>query len=324
MTNVPDWSRLEAMASTDADAARYEGDLATNPDDAETRVKLIAHYANAPFELRPRMTPHILWMLDHHPLVHLEAYTLFYAALDPEGFVAIRARWVRLLDGCSDPRWFARAAEFLRTDDPELAHQWIDRAVELAPDDWRWRAARASSFERRVRAHPDAARAAFADRDAALQRVTSVGDRYECLIEVASAARVLADWERARTAATAVLVLASDPAVVGRFQHGIGVHVAHSILGQVALHANDVALAVDHLRTSGAWPKSPPFRPEQALAAALFERGQLAVVRWYIDACERFVGAAIAEGWRQLLAAGENPLAISLSEMQLRLRVAAG
>jgi hypothetical protein len=121
-----------------------------------------------------------------------------------------------------------------------------------------------------------------------------------------------------------VLVLASDADVVGRFHHGIGVHTAHTVLGHVALADGDVALAIDHLRISGYWPKSPPHDPERSLAVALFDRGELEAVDDYVDACERFVGAVVAEGWRQLLAAGDNPFAVPPVEMLMRLRSTTG
>jgi TonB family protein len=65
---------------TSADASRMEQELVRNPDDLETRSKLIGYYfLNNVRE--PRLT-HILWMVEHHPEAELSAFNS--AGLSPQ------------------------------------------------------------------------------------------------------------------------------------------------------------------------------------------------------------------------------------------------
>lgn len=57
---------------TTADAARMEQQLAREPDDLETRSKLIGYYFVQNVR-EPRLT-HILWMIEHHPEAELTAF----------------------------------------------------------------------------------------------------------------------------------------------------------------------------------------------------------------------------------------------------------
>ncbi len=67
VTGAPEISKL-----TSADASRMEQQLVTNPDDLQTRSKLIAYYfLNGIRE--PRLT-HILWLIEHHPESEITAF----------------------------------------------------------------------------------------------------------------------------------------------------------------------------------------------------------------------------------------------------------
>jgi hypothetical protein len=94
--------------------------------------------------------------------------------------------------------------------------------------------------------------------------------------------------------------------------HGNARHHGHVGLGLVALEQGDTAAAREHLLEAGRTPGSPQldtFGPNMALAQALLEHGERAVVLSYFDECRDFWWMQDGEldRWSAAVRAGETP-----------------
>jgi len=81
------------------EVAMLEAAVAKNPDDLESRAKLLAYYSGGNFQREVRR--HMLWMIRHHPegiVVWGKRFTpMVDASLDPEGYAEGRKLWLSRL-----------------------------------------------------------------------------------------------------------------------------------------------------------------------------------------------------------------------------------
>jgi hypothetical protein len=122
-----------------SEATKLESKLAKKPGDILDRVRLISFYTLAPESPAPEVAvvarrTHLLWMAEHQPESWLWNQRSYGSAVyvkgdrlaDPEGFDAIRHKWLEHLS--NDPaneRIRANAAAFLQVGDDETALRLI-------------------------------------------------------------------------------------------------------------------------------------------------------------------------------------------------------
>jgi tetratricopeptide (TPR) repeat protein len=311
-----------AKRMTPGDAEALEETLASKPDDLELRSRLLAYYSDQLIFGDPRSPAatgyvHLGWLIEHCPAAPIlgTPYGSTTYAMRAGTFPSaptyddLKGRWFDAVDAWpGDTTVLQNAAVFVTIKEPALAASLYERAAGVEPTaaGWWWRAG--GAYKLQSRTDPAAALKALAAYERALALATSK-ERLEVLTALASTAAAAADWERARRYATEAL-----EAVAGHeseWSYGDAVHHGHLAVGAAALAAGDVETAKRELLAAGATPGSPvlvSFGPNMALAKALLERGESAVVLEYFDECAVFWkhGRALA-GWRNDVRAGRIP-----------------
>ena len=133
---------------------------------------------------------------------------------------------------------------------------------------------------------------------------------FYALPSAAMAAFHLERYDHAKELAERALILA--PCYERNWNFGNAVHFAHTALGLVALHNDDLANAVRELGEAGATPGSPQldsFGPTMQLAKALLRRGESEAVLAYLNQCRSFwkMGDAWLDLWEQKIQSGGVP-----------------
>ena len=319
-----DWQRLalssgrpgEGGALTDADGTRLEMRVVAEPPDVESRVRLVGYYwARFTPESHRRRAEHLAWLAEHRPDVGLGGFGTLIQELAPEGYEATLKAWrVAVARPDVDVRILGNAATFLGFDRPEDAEPLWRRAAEMDPGNETWRTRIAMTLTRRAESATSAeerrrlAGGALVELDAALGLTDVDSVALGIRIDLASAARLADDWDRARTTAERVLV--DNESCKRTFQYGNAIHTANIVLGWAALADADVALASQYLVRAGKTPGSPQlnsFGPDRALARALLGRGEREAVLAYLADCARFWKGreALLEKWQTAIVRGE-------------------
>jgi hypothetical protein len=179
------------------------------------------------------------------------------------------------------------------------------RAMQTAKDPARRvRRARAAlaAFEaaerRRWRRHPSVWRQ--------LRRAADLPDIAEAALEAGESAK-------ATGLADEMLALGMGPVAPWNWNAGNLIHYGHLTLGRLALLAEDVDAAEEHLRLAGSTHGSPQldsFGPDFRLANELLARGRTEVVLEYLGLCRRFwtLGHDALDGWMAEIRAGRRPV----------------
>jgi hypothetical protein len=110
-----------------------------------------------------------------------------------------------------------------------------------------------------------------------------------------------------------MLALGMGPVAPWNWNAGNLIHYGHLTLGRLALLAEDVDAAEEHLRLAGSTHGSPQldsFGPDFRLANELLARGRTEVVLGYLDLCRRFwaLGHDALDGWSAEIRAGRRPV----------------
>jgi tetratricopeptide (TPR) repeat protein len=127
---------------------------------------------------------------------------------------------------------------------------------------------------------------------AQLAELAEAGDDREAFVHLpraAAAAFHLARFTDAKQFAERALALA--PAFKDNWNYGNAIHLGHTVLGLLALNAQDDSSAVSELYESGQTPGSPQlnsFGPTMQLAKALLRLGDVEPVLLYLNQCRAF------------------------------------
>ena len=298
--------------------AALEKKLESKPDDFDARETLLRHYfLDRTPEGRAARSRHAMWVIENAPESALAGSpdTSFDRGSAEEQARA-RELWLKHLEKRgNDPKIVGNAARFFQLEDKERAEQLFQRAIQLDPEDQRWREQLAHFYMRDARgrrgAPPDSekAKAALAQFEAALAAARE-GHQETLLPDAAETALWAGDDAKAREYSRRALELAATS--TGRWHHGNAVHDGHRILGHVALKAGEVEAAKRHLLESGKTPGSPQlnsFGPELTLARDLLAKGEGETVIAYLESIRTFWKGrdqAITE-WVTLIRAGQVP-----------------
>jgi tetratricopeptide (TPR) repeat protein len=320
MERSPDWLSL-CTDGTDLaaqDAAALETHLLKSSSDIEARAKLLGFYFTSPNDdAQQRRADHIHWLIAHRPEIPLAAFARIHPEYYPDAYNEGKRLWLSAVSNRpSDLAILRNAGSFLESGDPDIAEELYKRGATIEPDESAWRQRlgwlhfRSSIGSTSSEERTQLARAALAEHEAALTLERCTLESLGILMNIADAAIMSEDYERATEAAERLLADAADHA--DTFQYGNAVHYAHITLGKVALARNDPASAAEHLRAAGAVRGSPQldtFGPDFELASRLLSMGQRDAVVDYIDGCKKFwkSGAARLDKWMLAIERGETP-----------------
>jgi hypothetical protein len=308
--------RVEAGGLSDEGGAALERRLIVDQDDVDARVRLVGFYFLRPLpENHRRRAEHLAWLAEHRPDIGLGGFAYIEEEQAPENHEATRRAWVAAAARPdADIRVLENAAAFLGFNRPEEAEPLLRRAAALEPGNGEWRERIARTLTKRAEWADDPderrryARAAVEELETALTLAEPDWRALGARIDLAKAAVLAEDWERARKTAERVLV--DNETCERTFLYGNAVHWANITLGCAALADEELAAASEYLMRSGRTPGSPQlnsFGPDRALARALLERGQRAAVLTYLADCARFWtgNEALLEEWRAAIERGE-------------------
>jgi hypothetical protein len=135
-------------------------------------------------------------------------------------------------------------------------------------------------------------------------------DEFTHLPSAAAAAFHLEQFAEAKQLAVRALVLA--PPYRKNWNYGNAIHIGHTVLGLLALNAQDYSSAIGELHESGQTPGSPQlnsFGPTMQLAKALLRAGHVEPVLAYLSQCSVFweSGATWLELWERKIREGHVP-----------------
>jgi BlaR1 peptidase M56 len=147
----------EARRMTPEQVAALETAVARNPDDRESREKLLAYYGDVRRQLDPAAVvarrAHILWMIQHHPdadAASLRLYTIgedrwlpdslrptVHANADPDGYAQAKRLWLAAMAKPDvSVQTLTNAARFFEMADKPLAEAAYLKAAEREPGKW--------------------------------------------------------------------------------------------------------------------------------------------------------------------------------------------
>jgi hypothetical protein len=122
----------------------------------------------------------------------------------------------------------------------------------------------------------------------------------------------LAAGENAKATAYCQSLLQQAAEMPNDWNYGNAIHVAHLVLGHVALSSGDLAEAKRQLLEAGKTPGSPQldsFGPNMLLAQQLLAKGEREVVLQYFELCAKFWedSQGRLKTWKALVLEGASP-----------------
>lgn len=134
------WKAAAALTSEQVDA--LERTVAANPEDLESRKKILIFYSRSGqkvlgwSEMIARRRPHLLWLIEHHPEHRLTSQANSLSPVhDPEGYAAARQLWLQHAAARdADAPILNSAARFFANHDKRLAEEMLLRAAALDPE----------------------------------------------------------------------------------------------------------------------------------------------------------------------------------------------
>jgi hypothetical protein len=141
---------------------------------------------------------------------------------------------------------------------------------------------------------------------------TTIGQKEKFYLTTELATIALAAGETVKATIYSQSLLEQAPLMLGDWNYGNAIHVAHLVLGEIALNADDVPSAKKHLLEAANTPGSPQldsFGPNMRLANQLLAKGERDVVVQYFDLCARFWQARFSklEAWKAIVLKGGEP-----------------
>jgi len=308
-----DDARRSAMAGrklSEEAVRNLESRLEAAPDDLEARTELLGYYFRRAYgskEAKEARQRHTLWLINNRPDAPVLGlpYAHLNAHLDGSAFQEGKQAWLKQV--AREPENAAilgKAAAYLLLEDPTAAESLYKRAEAAEPQNpiWPDRLGHLHALGLATKtgeAKQESAKAALAAYERSLQHMK---DRGNLLPDAAKAAFEAGDLGKARSYAEEVLAETGED--------GDKLHHGHLILGRIALRADDVAKAREHLLAAGKTSGSPAlnsFGPNMALARELLEKGERQGVLEYFKLCGSFWKEDRLDTWAKEVRAGKIP-----------------
>lgn len=297
-------------------AERLEAVVAKNPDDLDTRIRLLGYYAlprNLSVDAETKARKHIDWIIQNHPDSPIAGtpYCQINYLLDADGFNEAKQLWLQQTKShASDAAVLANAADFFQLADGDQAEKLLMQAAQLDPQNPNWHDKLGNLYLLSTFGSNGGAKKALAEFELAQAADQCGPSRYYRLDKLVKAAFDSGDPKKAAKYAQELL---DDSETFPRdWNYGNAIHHANLILGRVALQNGDVKKAGEFLLKAGDTPGSPQlnsFGPNMTLAQALLEKGQKETVLKYLDECRKFwqMGGDRLDEWTKQIKKGETP-----------------
>jgi tetratricopeptide (TPR) repeat protein len=290
-------------------ADELESNLRKDPGKIDDRLTLIGYYSWNGHEgmEKLRLRSHLLWMIKNHPEHPATAEpSLRDLPDDPDGNNQVLELWQQNLTSRPDDLAVLKNAEkFFFSKDPSVADRLIHRIAETEPANAQWPAELAQLY--RMFGIPgenieNPTERAMEEYNRVLALTQSPAARRALSGDMADAAFKIGDFPLAAELAKIYLKSSDRPAV----------QRANTILGRVALRADDITSAKRYLldsADSGAARDIALSGPILVLAKELIERGEREAVLQYLQGCLTLWprGEAILRIWIAEIQEGKRP-----------------
>lgn len=299
---------------TKADAEILEERIKNNEYDIEARALLLGYYSRRTRAAKAdsiKRNQHILWVLENAPDCGLGLTPFLYISKSthPEDFEKAKKL---LLEQCEnfkhDPVVLTDLSAVMRFEEPEIAITLLRQAHRALPQGSTTIFILASTLYALGRQNNDLA--ALNESVEFMQKVVEANEPTPLFDQRTWLVIFAIDAGRHDLASTTCSQMLKDNATNNQ-----SVHVAHIVLGRLALKDKDMSKAIEHLKLAGKVGSSPrlsSYGPMMSLAQSLLEAGQKDAVLEYLTDCKRFwdVGRRDLAKWIGQIHAGELPILV--------------
>lgn len=310
---------IQGADLTAAQAEQLEARLDADPADVSVRTQLLGYYwrdrLRDPDKLS-RQEHHVLYLIEHAPgsavLGHPEGTLMPH--FNPRGYGEGSRMWERhLADRVDDVALLRNAANYWSMHERDRATAALKRGIEREPTVPDWAQSLGHLTALNMIGLPEAKKPAIAAEALDyFEQAYALSDpmvQSYLLSEMCDMALTAGLFERAAGYAKQML---AEPMDLDDWNAGNSYHVAHQVLGSIALAKDDIDTAVEHLLESGRTPGSPQldsFGPQMRLAKQLLDAGQADAVTTYLDLCSQFweMGRDEVTEWKASIRAGREP-----------------
>ena len=290
---------MEGRALATEHVAELEKRLVANPDDLDSRTRLLGYYWSRQFEHPEEAATrqgHVFWIVEHAPGTGVAGSVgvELDAVLEPAAYQEGSRLWRKQAeDHANEPVVLGNAANYFLIHDSARAEEFYKKARALDPDSPKWARRLAQVMSLRMIGASDEKRAGLATealryREESVALDKSPQARSEALCDLAELACEAREWKKARSYATELVEQASSAAPD---QSGDAAHAGNTVLGRLALRDGDLEEAKRRLLDSGAVSGSPGLDtsgPSMVLAEELLRSGERDAVLEYLGRCTRF------------------------------------
>ncbi len=292
--------------------------LEEDPDNLILRTKLLGYYSSLRFgsaAAKQSFQRHALWVIEHRPESRIAGtpFVQINRYLDEAAYESAKKLWLDHIQANQENlKILGNASNFFTLPDRAKAIELLQRAMIIEPDspEWPSRIGLLHALDALTRGKVNLvkARQAFEAYEEALSKNSDDRKRYYMLENVAKAALIAQQYEKAKAYATELLDSAADGE--RDWNYGNAVHHGNLVLGHVALIGGDVPAAERYLIRAGKTPGSPQlnsFGPNMLLAQALLESGRTDSVVEYLKLCGKFWRRDPLNVWIKDIEGGRMP-----------------
>ncbi len=269
-----------------------ENILKSDPFDVKARSLIIGFLQFKTDETSVEsLVAHKLWVIENLPRNNLVKFCEFHCIPDSEAlYEKAKKLWLQHVDNYPDDKVILdNAADFVMLEDKDLAEKLLLKAKSLEPRNpyWSERIAHLYSLEASGEDSIEYAVKALKEQERAYSIAKSHTSKLHCLYDLPELAYEAAQYDKAQCYATNLL----EQFVNDKSDQSDCKHIAHTVLGRLALRNNDIETAKNHLLESSDVKGSPvlcSFGPRFILATELLEKGEQEIVINYVQACALF------------------------------------
>lgn len=289
-------TRIGSQMNSD-EKASLEEQVAKNPNDIESRTKLLGYYfinGRQDPDTRSARRRHVEWLIENAPESEVLGlpYGLLDKILEHDSYDRAKQAWLKVIRESPENLTAIRnAARFFLLHDRKISEELLLKGQKLAAEDPEWPASLGRLYSLGLMSiamgpvRNAAAKKAFQQYELAYDHSDSMG-RDALVSDLAKAAFDAGLIDDAKKFAERMLE--GDAAGWNR---GHKIHHGNLILGRIALAEGDIDEAKSRLILAGKTDGSPQlnsFGPNMLLAKELLERGETATVLQYFELCKEF------------------------------------
>ncbi len=296
------------------EAGQLEERLALNSLDYSARATLLGYYSSGQAKSKVAILnriKHILWVIEHVPECDLGKTPYLHISKSEHLEHYLKEKELLLMQ-CerfkTNAVVLADLACVFSHEEPEVALQFLREAHSIAGQEQRHRIAfwLSRDLHRLGRLNND--RASLAQAVAFMQEVVAARTpdrRFDYRFWLANMAFDSEQFDLAEQVCREMLADNSE--------NSQAAHVAHIVLGSIALNSRDIPSAVEHLLLAGRVHRSPrlcSYGPMMKLAQNLLVEGQRDQVIQYLTDCKKFwdMGKRKLPKWIREIKEGKSPI----------------